>query len=59
MWVLTDDKPGAEKDEMRLVSIGVTDGIFTEVTDPSLTIGVKVVTDETDVDDAKKGRKGF
>ena len=34
--VLTNDKPGDEKDEMHVVSIGITDGIFTEVTDPTL-----------------------
>jgi HlyD family secretion protein len=56
VWVLTSDKPGDEKDEMRVISIGITDGIFTEVTDPSLGVGARVVTDETDVEDKKKRR---
>jgi HlyD family secretion protein len=56
VWVLTSDKPGDEKDEMRIVSVGITDGIFTEVTDPALTVGTRVVTDESDADDKKKKR---
>jgi HlyD family secretion protein len=56
IWVLTNDKPGEEKDEMRIVTVGITDGIFTEVTDPSMTVGARVVTDETDADDKKKKR---
>jgi HlyD family secretion protein len=56
IWVLTSDKPGDEKDEMRVVSVGITDGIFTEVADPSLAVDTRVVTDETDVDDKKKRR---
>jgi HlyD family secretion protein len=56
VWVLTSDKLGDEKDEMRIVSVGITDGIFTEVTDPSLAVGTRVVTDETDADDKKKKR---
>jgi HlyD family secretion protein len=59
VWVLANDKPGQEKDEMRLVSIGITDGIYTEVVDPSLPVGTKVVTDETDADDKKKKGKIF
>jgi HlyD family secretion protein len=59
VWVITSDKPGAEKDEMRIVSIGITDGMFTEVTDPSLTLGTKVVTDENETEDSKKKRKVF
>jgi HlyD family secretion protein len=56
IWVLTSDKLGDEKDEMRVVSVGITDGIYTEVTDPSLAMGSRVVTDETDVEDKKKKR---
>jgi len=52
--LLVSEKPGAEKDEERLVSIGVTDGIFTELTDKSLPVGTKVVTDELD----QKKKKG-
>jgi hypothetical protein len=54
--VLTGDKPGDEKDEMRVVSVGITDGIFTEVPDPALGVGTRVVTDETDADDKKRKR---
>jgi HlyD family secretion protein len=56
IWVLTSDKPGDEKDDMRLVNVGITDGVFTEVSDPTLPLGTKVVTDETDADDKKKKR---
>ncbi len=56
LWVLTGDKPGEEKDEMRLVSVGITDGVYTEVTDPALPLGTKVVTDEADADEKKKRR---
>jgi HlyD family secretion protein len=56
VWLLTSDKPADEKEEMHVVSIGITDGIFTEVTDPLLTTGSKVVTDENETDkDKKKG----
>jgi HlyD family secretion protein len=59
LWVLTNEKPGAEKDEMRVVSIGITDGMFTEVRDPSITVGTKVVTDENETEESKKKRKVF
>ncbi len=52
--VLVNDKPGEEKDETRIVPIGVTDGLFTELTDQSLQAGTKVVTDELD----EKKKKG-
>jgi HlyD family secretion protein len=57
LWLLTSDKPGAEKAESRVVSIGITDGMFTEVTDPAVTSGVKVVTDENETEESKKKRK--
>jgi HlyD family secretion protein len=53
--VLLNDKPGDEKEEVRIVPIGVTDGLFTELTSADLPVGTKVVTDE--LDDKKK--KGF
>jgi HlyD family secretion protein len=56
LWVLTGDKPGEEKDEARVVSVGITDGIYTEVTDPAVPLGTKVVTDETDTEEKKKRR---
>jgi len=54
LHVLVSDKPGDEKDDVRVVPIGVTDGLFTELTDQSLTAGTKIVTDELD-DKKKKG----
>jgi len=57
VWVLTSDRPGAEKAEQRVVSIGITDGMFTVVDDPSISAGVKVVTDETETEESKKKRK--
>lgn len=59
VWVLGDDRPGQEKEEARIVPIGITDGMFTEVIAPSLAIGTKVVTDETDAEVAKKNKKAF
>jgi HlyD family secretion protein len=53
--VLTNDKPGEEKDEVKLIHIGVTDGIFTQVVGDDLPVGTKVVVDEID-DDKKKGK---
>jgi HlyD family secretion protein len=58
VWVVTSEKLGSEKDEVRVVSVGITDGMFTELTDPSLRVGTKVVTDENETDDKKK-RKVF
>ncbi|HSQ65532.1 MAG TPA: efflux RND transporter periplasmic adaptor subunit [Polyangiaceae bacterium] len=52
--VLVNDKPGDEKEEARVISIGVTDGIDTELTNGSLPVGTKVVTDEID----EKKKKG-
>lgn len=57
VYVLVNDKPGEEKTETRIVDIGVTDGVHTEVTG-GLTEGVKLVTDEVDDPDKKK-RKVF
>jgi HlyD family secretion protein len=58
VWVITSDKPGEEKDEERTIAVGITDGIFTEVTEGSLAPGVQVVTDETD-ENSKTKKKGF
>jgi len=57
VWVLTADKPGSEKDESRIVSIGITDGMFTAVTDPALPVGTKVVTDENETEKEKDQKK--
>jgi HlyD family secretion protein len=59
IWVITSDKPGDEKDDARTISVGITDGLYTEVTERSLAVGTKVVTDETDSEDLKKKKKGF
>jgi HlyD family secretion protein len=54
VWVVTDDTPTKEKIEPRVVDIGISDGIYTELkTDLA---GEKIVRDETDVNDPK--RKG-
>lgn len=53
--VVTSDKPGDEKSEPRIVQIGITDGLTTEITG-GLPAGTKVVTDE--IDDADKKKKG-
>jgi HlyD family secretion protein len=56
VFVLTSDKPGDEKTESRIINIGVTDGINTEITG-GVTAGTKLVTDELDeVDKKKKGK---
>jgi HlyD family secretion protein len=57
VWVLTADKPGSEKDESRIVSVGITDGMFTAVTDPALPVGTKVVTDENETEKEKDQKK--
>jgi HlyD family secretion protein len=59
VFVLTSDKPGEEKDESKLVSVGITDGLNTEITAGSLAVGTKVVTDETDADAKKKKGRLF
>jgi HlyD family secretion protein len=59
VWILTSDKPGEEKDEVRIVSVGITDGVSTEVRDPALPIGTRVVTDETDASEPTKKRRLF
>jgi HlyD family secretion protein len=59
VYLLTNDKPGDEKDEQKIVPIGITDGLFTELTGDALPLGTKVVTDELENDDAKKKKKGI
>ncbi|MDP9150116.1 MAG: efflux RND transporter periplasmic adaptor subunit, partial [Myxococcota bacterium] len=59
VWVLTSDKAGDEKDEPRVVSVGITDGVYTELNDPQPSPGKKVVTDETDAEDKSKKRRIF
>jgi HlyD family secretion protein len=59
VWIVTNDRPGEEKDEMHIVSVGITDGVSTEVRDPTLPLGTRVVTDETDVSEPTKKRRLF
>jgi HlyD family secretion protein len=56
VYVVTDDKPGAEKAEPRVVDTGITDGINTVVTTDLA--GAKIVTDETDDASGKNKAKG-
>ena len=58
VFVLLNDKPGEEKEESRIIAIGATDGIYTEVTDPNLPVGTKIITDETDESAAGGKKKG-
>jgi HlyD family secretion protein len=58
VYLVTDDKPGEEKAEPKIIQIGVTDGINTEVTG-GLPAGAKIVTDEIDDDSKKKKGKFF
>lgn len=53
--VLLNDKPGDEKEEIRVIDVGVTDGVNTEVLGDSLADGAKVITDEIDDPKKKKG----
>ena len=53
--VLTNDKPGEEKEEVRVIDVGVTDGVNTELLGDALAGDVKVITDETDDPKKKKG----
>ena len=56
--VLVNDKPGEEKTEPKIVYVGVTDGIHTEVTE-GLSPELKLVTDELDDPELKKKGKVF
>lgn len=54
--VLTDETPGDEKIEVRVVEVGITDGIHTAL---KTDLGdVKIVTDETDDASKPKGNRG-
>lgn len=55
VYLVTSEKPGDEKSEPKIIQIGVTDGINTEVLG-GISAGTKVVTDE--VDDPEKKKKG-
>jgi HlyD family secretion protein len=59
VYLLTSDKPGDEKDEQKIIPIGITDGLFTELTTDPLPVGTKVVTDELESEDKKKKKGPF
>jgi HlyD family secretion protein len=60
VYLLTDETPGAEKIEPRVVPVGITDGSFTALRDgAAVPAGAKLVTDEADDKDAKKGPRLF
>lgn len=54
IWIVTDPTLGQEKAEPRVVDVGITDGVNTEVGGDL--DALKIVTDETDDPAAKKGR---
>ena len=56
VFLLLNDKPGEEKAEAKLVQIGITDGVTTEITG-GLDANQKIVTDEIDDAELKK-KKG-
>jgi HlyD family secretion protein len=55
VFVVTNETPGEETAEPRIVDVGVTDGIHTEITG-GLSPDEKVVTDEVDDEEKKKKR---
>jgi HlyD family secretion protein len=60
VYVLNDATLGKEKAGSKVIEVGITDGIHTELRPASeLAAGAKVVTDETDADDKKKGPRLF
>jgi HlyD family secretion protein len=59
VYMLTDGTLGKEKAGPKVIDVGITDGINTEVKTVELALGTKVVTDETDADDKKKGPRLF
>lgn len=59
IYLLADATPGQERAEPKIVDVGITDGITTELAGCSLSAGSNVVTDETDQGDAKKRAPRF
>ncbi len=60
VYLLTSEAPGAEKIEPRVLPVGITDGTFTALREGAdLPPGAKLVTDEADDKDAKKGPRLF
>ena len=59
VYILTDTTLGKEKAGPKVIDTGITDGINTELKTSELGLGAKVVTDETDADEKKKGPRLF
>jgi HlyD family secretion protein len=59
VYLVVDSTPGKEKAEPKVLDIGITDGINTELKTTELPNATKVVTDETDQDDKKRGPRLF
>jgi HlyD family secretion protein len=59
LYVLGDATPGKERLDTRVVEIGITDGINTEVRNQSLATGAQVVVDETDQNLKKQARRNM
>jgi len=59
VYLVVDSTPGKEKAEPKVIDIGITDGINTELKTTELAVATKVVTDETDQDDKKRGPRLF
>jgi HlyD family secretion protein len=59
VYLVVDATPGKEKADPKVVDIGITDGINTELKPADLPLATKVVTDETDQDEKKRGPRLF
>jgi len=59
VYLVVDSTPGKEKAEPKVVDVGITDGINTELKTTELPAATKVVTDETDQDEKKRGPRLF
>jgi HlyD family secretion protein len=59
VYLVTDGTPGKEKADFKVVEVGITDGMNTELKTSELPAGTKVVTDETDQEDKKRGPRLF
>jgi HlyD family secretion protein len=59
VYLVVDNTPGKEKAEPKVVDVGITDGINTELKSNELPVATKVVTDETDQDEKKRGPRLF
>jgi HlyD family secretion protein len=58
VFLLVNDKPGEEKTETKIINVGITDGINTEVVG-GLPPDAKLVTDEIDDPEKKKQKRGM